>query len=87
MALSLTAEAWGVVQGVSAGWPTPHKLGTELAKWEAKNSVGFMELVNTNFFRSPACVGTFLKHYKDYDFLEPTKVNATAPVRSLLTDS
>ncbi len=39
-------------------------------------SVGFKDLVKTRLFRSPTAVGSFLKHYKGYEFLDPIPVNA-----------
>jgi len=39
-------------------------------------SVGFKDLVKTGLFRSPSAVGSFLRHYKGYEFLAPIPVNA-----------
>jgi len=62
------------LKGFREGWPTPHQLGVVIEGWKAKNSVGFYELKETKMFRSPESIGKFLKFYKHYDFLSPTKI-------------
>ena len=62
------------LQGYYYGWPTPRILGAEISKWQAKLSVGFIELNNTGLFRSPDSIGRFLIRYGTYDFLTPVPV-------------
>ncbi len=73
--LDLWGSIYGKVYGSTQGWPSTTYLGALLSQWEAKLSVGYKELTDTELFRSPKSVASFLKFYGQYDFCEPIPVN------------
>ena len=56
-------------------WPPVSYLGAELERWEAKLSVGFVELYDTGMFCNMRDVGSFMRYYEKYDFLVPKTIN------------
>ena len=59
------------------GWPSPRMLGVLLSEWDAKNSVGYLELDNTGLFShtsSYKSIRSFLEFYSRFDFLEPRAI-------------
>eukprot|EP00282_Hemiselmis_andersenii_P039355 CAMPEP_0169429860 /NCGR_PEP_ID=MMETSP1042-20121227/2089_1 /TAXON_ID=464988 /ORGANISM="Hemiselmis andersenii, Strain CCMP1180" /LENGTH=1492 /DNA_ID=CAMNT_0009540133 /DNA_START=27 /DNA_END=4505 /DNA_ORIENTATION=+ len=64
------------------GWPSSTRLGDTLGIWEAKWSVGYIELSRTGAFKSQAAIISFLKHYSRYDFLEVERIQTYSPAKS-----
>ena len=59
------------------GWPSPRMLGELLSQWDAKNSVGFLELDDTGLFSQTSSyksIRSFLEFYSRFDFLEPLAI-------------
>ena len=73
--LDLYGSLVGKVLARIRGWPSGIDLGVELTEWEARLSVGLEDLMSTRLFSSSHSVGSFLKYYKRYDFLDPIPVS------------
>jgi hypothetical protein len=71
----LWGSIYGKLYGMTQGWPAGRYLGGLLSGWEAKLSVGYKELTETELFPSPKSVASFLKFYGQYDFCDPIPVN------------
>ena len=56
-------------------WPRASFLASEIGSWEAKLSVGFLDLYDTHMFVDMRSTGIFLKFYARFDFLKPIHVN------------
>jgi len=65
----------GLLHQRTQHWPSAAELGAALEAQEARLSVGFSELVHMQMFPSHKSVGSFLKHYRQYRFLQPLRVS------------
>ena len=61
------------ILGRFSGWPQRKDLGLLISEWKGKLTVGYNDLHSTGF-RDPSAIGSFLRYYGKYDFLQPVAV-------------
>ena len=61
-------------RGKVSGWPRARILGQELRCWDARVSVGYLDLLSTGLFTSSRAVFSFLEFYSQHDFLKPVPI-------------